>query len=169
VGVSRVTEQFERRRSSFRDGKIMHTRAFLVTTDNVDDGTAVALTAVDPTDETSIPAPGEWLILPTDLIDDPNNPGQKIPNPLKIYPRITGIDADVWQNSSNHFQVLCEYTVPDPNDPPDNPLDRPVELSYTYNEGTERFSSTNQTRPNRTSTARAMRSKSSMNVRRVSL
>ncbi|HEV7299620.1 MAG TPA: hypothetical protein VGN72_09670 [Tepidisphaeraceae bacterium] len=43
--VTDVAERFDRRRSSIKDGKVSHTRTWLVTCDAITDGTAAALTA----------------------------------------------------------------------------------------------------------------------------
>ena len=59
MAVKSVKERTERRRSSYRDGKTVHTRVFLVECTASSDGTAVALTASDGA--TRIPGPGEYF------------------------------------------------------------------------------------------------------------
>lgn len=50
--------------------------------------------------------------------------------------RATGIDADPVSGSSNHFEVVVEYTRPDPSKPIGNPLNRPPEIIWSNSEAT---------------------------------
>jgi hypothetical protein len=107
MGIVSVNELHQRRRSSNDDGKIRHNRTFLVVTDDIRDGTAVAIAAP------GIPIPKElW--------------------PGTLHVRVTRIDAQPVQNSGVHFEVSVEWNSVDPNDDKDDvhPLDRPPEVSW---------------------------------------
>src|SRR5882672_11321614 len=111
--VVSVKELHQRRRSSYRDGKAAHTQAFLVTTDDIRDGTAVAVDATDGI--TTIPGPGYFY--------------GGVP--------FSGKDAQPLQDSGNHFEVTVEYSDNATGDQSDvHPLDRPPEVSWSNTEGT---------------------------------
>lgn len=123
MAVVSVKELHQKRRSSIRDGKVSHTRVWLVITDDIRDGTAAALTAnanfVD-----MVPVYG------APLYDD---------NPFG--PRVTSLEAQPIQESGLHFEVQAEYTIPDPSDDQNdtNPLDRPAEIQWSPSETTEPY------------------------------
>lgn len=114
MAVVSVKERHERRRSSYRDGKMVHTLVFLVTCDDIADGPAAAISA------SAVPGPGSWL-----LTSPPA--------------RLSGKDCDPVQASGLHFDVLTEFTTPDPTAPPENPLDRPPEYSWGSADTTEPY------------------------------
>jgi hypothetical protein len=112
MAVVSVNELHQRRRSSIKDGKPSHTRAFIVITDDINDGTAVAIKAE------GVPVYGE---------DHPDDDACSV----------TSIEADPVNDSSNHFEVTCEYTTTDTIFVTiDNPLDRPPEVSWNSSEAT---------------------------------
>src|SRR6267142_1375196 len=114
--VVSVHEMHQRRRSSHRDGKVSHTRAFVVTTSDITDGTAVAIDATDGI--TSIPGPGYFY--------------GGVP--------FSGKDAQPLQDSGNHFEVTVEYSDDASGTQSDiHPLDRPPEVSWSNTEGTEPY------------------------------
>src|SRR5258706_14809974 len=111
-----VRELHQRRRSSYRDGKASHTRAFLVTTSDITDGTAVAIDATDGI--------------------------TTIPGPFDFYAGVafSGKDAQPIQDSGNHFEVTVEYSDDAATDQADvHPLDRPPDVSWGNTEGTEPY------------------------------
>lgn len=118
MAVLSVKELHQRRRSSIKNGKRTHVRVFLVTCDDIHDGTAVALVADDGTNR--VPFYGEAY------------PG--IPSCV-----CGSIDADPVQNSGVHFEVTCEYTDGDLEAIAEHPLDRPADISWGATEGTEPY------------------------------
>ena len=115
MAVISVNEKHDRRRSSYRDGRKVHVRVFLVTTDDINDGTAVAMSADDGT--TRVPHYGQSY---------PGEPGMTV----------ASIEADPWQGSGTHFEVVVEYTSGEFIGPPGNPLDRPPEITWGNTEAT---------------------------------
>jgi hypothetical protein len=114
MAVVSVKEQHQRRRSSYRDGRAAHTRVFLVITDDITDGTAVAINATDGT--------------------------TTVPGPADSYGGVafSGKDAQPVQDSGNHFEVTVEFSERDPDDQQNDvhPLDRPWEVSWSSNDST---------------------------------
>lgn len=115
MAVKSVKPRHERRRSSFRDGKLVHTLVWLVTCDAIGDGPATAITAP------GVPGPGSYL--------------------LGVTPRakLSGKECDPVQSSSNHFDVVCEFTQVDDPEPDPNPLHRAPEYSWEYTDATEPY------------------------------
>jgi hypothetical protein len=112
MAVVSVKEMHQKRRSSIKGGKVAHTRAFLVTTDAITDGTAVALVAP------GVPAYGD-------------------PHPLDTGCTVNSVEAEPMNDSSNHFEVTVEYAAGDGSFAVvDNPLNRPPEVSWNANEST---------------------------------
>lgn len=115
MSVISIKELHQRRRSSYRDGKASHTRVFLVTTNDIKDGTAVAMTAAVYDEQgnikAAVPSPGQTH----------NQDGSAI---------VTGIDAQPVQDSGVHFEVSCEYSGGGAIGVPTSPLDRAPEISY---------------------------------------
>lgn len=114
--IESVKELHQRRRSTYNDGKILHVRVWLVTTDDIQDGTAVALAA----------------------------PGIPVPKSLwpgTLHVRVTRIDVQPVQNSGLHFEVMVEWNSVDPENDKDDvhPLDRPPEISWGATEGLEPY------------------------------
>jgi hypothetical protein len=117
--VTDVAERFERRRSSIKDGKVSHTRTWLVTCDAIGDGTAAALTA--SASGVTIPRYGDRLF------------------PANAFILATSIDAEPVANSSVHFEVSVEYTTVDIGSRLVTPLDRPPEITWNASESTEPY------------------------------
>lgn len=115
MAVKSVKQRHERRRSTFRDGKLVHTLVFMVTCDAIGDGPATAITA------SGVPGPGSYLV--------------------GVLPKakLSGKDCDPVQGSGMHFDVVCEFTQVDDPEKPDNPLEAPPEFSWTYAETTEPY------------------------------
>lgn len=111
MAVVDVKERHERRRSSLRDGKKQHTRVFLVTCDDPQDGTAAAL------DDHRVPGAGDDF--------------RGVP--------FSGKDAEPAQNSDRHFEVTVEFAGKDTGETERHPLERPPELSYGADSYTEPF------------------------------
>jgi hypothetical protein len=108
MAVSNVHERFQARRSSYRDGKMVHTRKWIVTCDDIQDGTAVALTGV--------PGPGARHNKDTTAI-------------------LTGLEASPHENNDKIFLVQGEYTTLVFGLPAD-PLKRKPTISYGSTEFT---------------------------------
>ena len=120
MAVVSVKELHQRRRSSNEEGKVRHTRAWLVTTDDINDGTAVALAANDGIER--IPFPKElW------------------PGTLNV--RVTRIDVQPRQDSGVHFEVTVDWnTVDADQDNSDlHPLDRPPVVNFNALESNENY------------------------------
>jgi hypothetical protein len=111
MAVIEVKELHQRRRSSVKDGQVTHTRAFLVTTDNIEDGTVVAISAV------GVPRYGE-------------------PHPVDAACKVSSVDADPVKDSGVHFEVVVEYVSGQLVGTVGNPLDRPPEISWGGSEAT---------------------------------
>ncbi|MEM6560046.1 MAG: hypothetical protein AAF656_00465 [Planctomycetota bacterium] len=110
MSVTAVHERHEGRRSSIRDGKTTHTRVYIVHTDSIADGTAVAIKAA------GIPRYGHGHPGDADL-------------------KVTSIDADPIKGSGTHFEVKVEYGDDDTTFVfPTSPLDRPPEVSWSGSE-----------------------------------
>jgi hypothetical protein len=116
MAIVSVKELHQRRRSSNEEGKIRHARTWLVTTDDIRDGTAVA-------------------------IDAPGIPRAKELWPGTLRVKVTRIDAQPVQNSGVHFEVTVEWNTVDRDDGQDDvhPLDRPPEVSWGATETTEPY------------------------------
>jgi hypothetical protein len=115
MAVLRVKELHQRRRSTIRDGKLVHLRVWLAVTDDIHDGTAVALVADDGTNR--IPFYKEQY------------PGR--PTCL-----VSSIEANPVQKSGKHFEVQVEYTDTDLEAIPVHPLEREPDISVGASEGT---------------------------------
>ena len=116
MAVKSVKERTERRRSSYRDGKTVHTRVFLVECTASTDGTAVALNATDGA--TTVPGPGDYF--------------HGVP--------FSGKDADAVANSSRHFDVTVEYSATgEPEQDDLHPLDRAPEVTFGADNLTESY------------------------------
>lgn len=121
MAVTSVTERFQDRRSSIKDGKISHTRSFMVVCSSINDGTAAAITANDGSH--SIPASGAA---------HPSGDGSVV----------TSKDANPVANSDVHFIVSVEYSIPDGETTGEiatNPLLDPIEFRYGAAEYTESY------------------------------
>lgn len=115
MAVLSVKEKTDRRRSSYKDGKVTHVRVFQVKLDDPRDGTAVALTANDGTNR--IPSPGD------------NYRGTSV----------SSIEADPVPNSAVHFEVTVESTDGDIEQFETHPLSRPAQISWSGSETTEPY------------------------------
>lgn len=119
MAVTKVREKFDRRRSSLRDGKRVHTHVYLVVTDDVADGTAAALTADDGTN--AVPA----------------YRSAHATNPALL---ALSIDAEPVANTPFHFDVTVEFSAPASNIHQDeDPLGRPPEVVWGGEEVTEPY------------------------------
>lgn len=115
MAIVSVKELHQKRRSSVKDGKTSHTRAFIVITDDIADGTAAAILA-------------------------PAVPRYGHAHPIDTACTVTSVDADPVNDSSNHFEVVCEYAAGDSGFVVvDNPLNRPPEVSWNSNETTTAY------------------------------
>lgn len=115
MAVVSVKELHQKRRSSIKDGKIAHTRAFMVITDSVTDGTAVALVAA------GVPSYGDA-------------------HPVDTGCTANSVEAEPVNDSSNHFEVTVEYGSAEGSTAvADNPLQRPPEVSWNFNEATQAY------------------------------
>lgn len=119
-----IKELHQKRRSSLKDGKASHTRAFLVVTDDIADGTAVALGATI-TDES------EAILAAVPTIGQPHDKDTSA--------KATGIEASPVNDSGVHFEVTVEYAGTGVLGMPANPLDRPAEISYGFQDATESY------------------------------
>lgn len=102
MAIKSVKESFAQRRSTFRDGKLVHIRCWIITCDSGSDGTAVAITAG--------PGPGSRHNKDTTAV-------------------LSGLEAAPHENSDRIFELTAEYTTLVFGLPP-NPLDRAAEISY---------------------------------------
>lgn len=125
MAIVSVKEKHERRRSSVKDGQRAHTRVFLVTTDNIQNGPAAALNANDG--DMAIPQAGA---------EHPSGDGTTVNN----------IEAEPHQDSGIHFTVTVEYAGEEDEDSGgggtpvgDDPTLSPVEISYAAAEATEPY------------------------------
>jgi hypothetical protein len=116
MSVTDVQPIHPRRRSSWRNGTLIHTLLWLVTCDSQFDGPAVAIFA------DGIPQNGDVLV------DGDSN----------VCP-LTGIDVDPRNSADRIFEVLCEFTAAADNNTDTNPLDQPWDYAYSYNESTEPY------------------------------
>lgn len=115
MAVISVKELFQKRRSSVKDGKTSHTRAWSVVCDDIADGTAVALRAE------GIPEDGD-------------------PFPGDAACTVSSLAADPISNSDRHFEVTAEYTEDDETfGIPANPVDRIAEVSWDSAEATNAY------------------------------
>lgn len=125
MAIISVKEKHERRRSSVKDGQRSHTRVFLVTTDNIQNGPAAALNANDG--DMAIPQAGA---------EHPSGDGTLVNN----------IEAEPHQDSGIHFNVTVEYGGEEDEESGgggtpvgDDPTLSPVEISYGAAEATESY------------------------------
>ncbi|MEL7088362.1 MAG: hypothetical protein AAGL98_07970, partial [Planctomycetota bacterium] len=117
MAVTRVEEDHAERRSAVRQNGTdaqgfpqyitTHTRAFKVWTDDIKDGTAVAMTALE------LPAPGDH-------------------HDHDFFAFATGVNADPIDGSGKHFLVRVDYSDEDQADGDTftSPLDRPWDISW---------------------------------------
>lgn len=115
MAVKSVKERFQARRSGRRDGKSTHTLEWLVTCDDVADGTAAAIDAVPATDYKVIPAGSGELC------------------------KLSALDGEPHQSSDTHFLVRAEYSGTGLTGVLADPLKRPAEISYQYQDQTEDY------------------------------
>ncbi len=118
MAVVSVKEQHQRRRSTLRDGKLIHLRTWLVVTSDIRDGTAAALVADDGTNRV---------------------PFYREPYPGRPTCLVSSIEANPVQNSGRHFEVQVEYTDGDIEAFPLHPLERAADISWGASEGTEPY------------------------------
>ena len=115
--IKSIKEMFDRRRSGIdENGSLTHVRAFLVTSDDINDGPAAALTAAVGT-----------VQVPRFRDGHPKNDGTKA----------MSLECQPHQDSALHFVVTIDYSVPDNEAQPANPLAAPAEISYGASESTE--------------------------------
>lgn len=107
---------WERRRSQYRVNKMTHYLMWLVTSDDGNDGPALAILA------DGIPDPG------TAFVDADGNVAY-----------LSGLDVDPRAGSDRHFEVQAEFTTLDPSAPDDNPLNQPPGFTWSYQESTENY------------------------------
>lgn len=126
MAVTSIKEFHNRRRSGIdENGKPTHTRAFLVTTDDRQDGTAVALTAELPA------SPGPAARVPRHRDPHPKGDGSSVQT----------LTAEPHENSDVHFVVTAEYGVPtnETTSTTADPLAAAAEISYGAGESTESY------------------------------
>lgn len=111
MAVVKTKERFQARRSTYRDGKMVHLREFLVYTNDIADGTVVAITA--------LPQPGNHH-----LVDDAAT--------------VTGIEVAPHENNDKIFLGQIEYTSTTFGVIQD-PLKRPPDISYGNTDATESY------------------------------
>ncbi|MBV8781120.1 MAG: hypothetical protein JO353_06955, partial [Phycisphaerae bacterium] len=116
MAVTTVEPIWERRRSSYRDSKIVHYLLWLVTCNDPFDGTAAAINA------NGVPQDGDAYVDPAGNV---------------CY--LSGIDADPRQGSDRHFEVMVEFTDDQTATADDNPLHAAPTFAWSYENTTEQY------------------------------
>jgi hypothetical protein len=111
MAVVSAKERHQSRRSSYRSGSLTHTREWLVATDDINDGTVLAMTAV--------PQPGQH-------------------HPVDFGAIVTSIEAQPHDNSDKLFLVQIEYTTTTFGMPA-SPLNAKPDISYGSSDATEAY------------------------------
>jgi hypothetical protein len=123
MAIVYVREIPHRRRSSINDGRLTHTRAWLVKTDDPADGPNAALYAVDPND-------GDERI-PRANVDT-------FPGASTI--TCTSVEAETKDDHPCLFEVSATYEGENAvDDVTANPLDEPAQVGYAFDQGTEPY------------------------------
>lgn len=144
MAIKSINEQHQARRSSYSDGKIKHSRAWLVECDDPRDGPSKALLAAMPWTPPAASGPTYTTLTDEEFLTAVTNPMLASPSGSAYFTgslncRVSSLEVEPVKDSDVVFVVVGNYESVDDEAAAIPPLDRPPTFAYSANEYTEPY------------------------------